>query len=221
MSWRRELRDGCKDAAGQDVLSPFPKPAPRTAPYQLLLLTWCLQQLLSDKDPEVTHSCHQCLSGQQGLQGHPLRAQDPPNRWVTAKFTWLLLLLLFLLLVSGPRTLQGTSMGQLSVGSLYQTESNSIQAPCPHISTQTKMHIISCCLLPTARETLARGMGWRKCSLTPKTGTGEGLSFPHHYYCSSDSVWTLLSPSILPWCSPSLVPVFPSHFLLHFPLSQH
>uniref|UniRef100_A0A8B9DV93 Uncharacterized protein n=1 Tax=Anser cygnoides TaxID=8845 RepID=A0A8B9DV93_ANSCY len=72
-----------------------------------------------------------------------------------------------------------------------------------------------------AGRDLSGGLGWREYSLTPKTGTGEGPFFPHHYYCSSDGVRTLLPPSILPWHCPSLSPVLPSCLLLQFLLSQH
>lgn len=113
----RELRDGW---GGQDVLNPVPsslphRPAPGHRPYHFLLQTRWLQRLLGDEDPKVTHSCHQVLSGQQGLQAHSPRAQGPPNGWVAAEFTQLLLLLplllLLLLLVPGHRTLQSTHMG--------------------------------------------------------------------------------------------------------------
>lgn len=128
-------------AAGQDMLNPSLQRCPSLAalPHHpalghacyLLLQTWWLQRLLGDQDPKVTHSCHQVLGGQQGLQGHPLGAQGPPNGRVAAEFTWLLLLFL---LVPGHWNLQGTSMGtslSRGLGSLYQTASNPDPAPCP------------------------------------------------------------------------------------------
>lgn len=60
-----------------------------------------------------------------------------------------------------------------------------------------------------------------KYSLTPKTGTGEGPSLPHHYCCSSEGFWTLFPPGILPCHHLSLIPVLPSCLLLNFLLSQH
>lgn len=193
-------------AAGQDVLNPnlnacpspaaLPhRPAPGHAPY-LLLQTWWLQRLLSDQDPKVTYSCHQVLGGQQGLQGHSPGAQGPPNGRVTAEFTWLLLLFLLFLLVPGHRNLQGTRMGTSLSRGLGSLKPN--PAPCPPLHPDRDVCKTAAAFSPQQGGTFMRGLGWRRDSLTHQTGAGEGPSFPHHYFCNSDIIWTSCFPSTLP-----------------------
>lgn len=93
------------------------------APY-LLLQNWRFWWFLRDQDPKVTHNCHQVLSGQQGLQGHPQGAQGAPNGRVTAEFTWLLLLLFLLVLGHRDRS-------QQKVGAPLSESSTPNPAPCP------------------------------------------------------------------------------------------
>lgn len=131
----RDAWSSCRAGRAEPQLAALPipgSPVPGHAPY-LLLQSWWLQRLLSDQDAKVTHSCQQILSGQEGLQGHSLGAQGPLNGRVTAEFTWLLLLLLFLL-VPECRNLQGTRMEtslSRGLGSLYETASKPNPAPCP------------------------------------------------------------------------------------------